>query len=152
MVNLPLYWLYNTFMAVSVVFLALGVWGIRATVGATIGRLGRVGTHLCIAAFVFYLLMALLAAVVATQTGRPPDIFVFFGLALVLSVVGPLLLGLGLRHVDALGTARFLPFLVTLGAILAFVSDDPRHDIGLAVFSLAWVVLGVGWWNTDSIP
>lgn len=148
-VNLPLYWLYNALMAVGVVLLALGVWGIRDTVGATIGQVGRVGTYLCIASFVFYLLTALLAAVEAGRTGRPPDIFVFVGLALVLSVVGPLLLGIGLRHVDALGATRFLPFLVLLGALLAFVPVDPWHDIGLAVFSLAWVALGGGWGNTN---
>lgn len=145
-VDLPLYVLYTGFMAVGVVILAIGVWSVRTIVGATIGRLGRVGAYLCIAGFVSYLLMAMMAAVVAARTGHTPDIFVFFGVAIVLTAVGPTLLGMGFRRLEALGAARFLPFFASAGAVLSLT---PWHDFGLAVFSLSWVVLGAVWWNSN---
>lgn len=102
------------------------------------------GASLCILAFVFYFLTAVLAAVVAARIGRPPDIFVFIGLAFVLSVVGPLLPGIEFLRVAALGNARFLPFFASMGAAAALIPTDPWHDIGLAVFSLAWIAIGIG--------
>jgi hypothetical protein len=141
-VSLPLYAFNTGLMFLGAVLVGIGLWHMRAW-EPRLGRIGRAGLYLCIASFVSFGLMALTAFISAAQTGRPPDIFVFFGLGLLFSIVGPILLGTGLKYVGWLGLGRLLPFAVAGGTILAFVPTDPWHDIGLLILGLSWAGLGV---------
>ena len=141
-VNFPLYAFFTGLMVVATALLGVGLWRMR-TWASGIGRIGRVGLYLCIASFAGIGLTALTAFVSAVLTAQPPGYtFVFFALGLLFSVVGPILLGTGLRHVRWLGPGRFLPFAIAGGTILAWVPTDPWHDIGLLILALSWAGLG----------
>ena len=141
-VNFPLYAFFTGLMVVATALLGVGLWRMR-TWASGIGRIGRVGLYLCIASFAGIGLTALTAFVSAVRTAQPPGYtFVFFALGLLFSVVGPILLGTGLRHVRWLGPGRFLPFAIAGGTILAWVPTDPWHDIGLLILALSWAGLG----------
>ena len=142
-VNFPLFAFFTGLMVVATVLLGAGLWRMRAW-ASEIGRLGRVGLYLCIASVAGIGLTSLTLFVSALQTAHPPGYsFVFFALGLLFSVIGPVLLGTGLRHVGWLGPGRLLPFAVAGGAILAWVPTDPWHDIGLLILGLSWAGLGV---------
>jgi hypothetical protein len=141
-VNFPLYAFLTGLMVVASGLLGVGLWRMR-TWASGIGRIGRVGLYVCIASFAGFGLTALTLFISAVQTAQPPGYtFVFFALGLLFSVIGPILLGTGLRHVGWLGPGRLLPFAVALGTILAFVPTDPWHDIGLLILGLSWSGLG----------
>jgi hypothetical protein len=141
-VNFPLYAFYAGLMVVATVLLGVGLWHMR-TWTSGIGRIGRVGLYLCIASVAGIGLTALTAFFSAVQTTQPPGYtFVFFALGLLFSVIGPVLLGTGLRHVGWLGPGRALPFAVAGGTILAWVPTGPWHDIGLLILGLSWTGLG----------
>jgi hypothetical protein len=141
-VNFPLYTFLPGLMVVSSVLLGVGLWHMR-TLEPGIGRIGRAGLYVCIASVAGFGLTALTAFVSAVQTAQPPGYtFVFLGLGLLFSVIAPIVLGTGLRHVGWLGPGRLLPFAVALGAILALVPTDPWHDIGLLILGVSWAGLG----------
>lgn len=142
MVNFPLYALFAGLMVVATVLLGVGLWRMRAWTSG-IGRIGRVGLYLCIASVAGIGMTALTLFVSAVQTAQPPGYtFVSFALGLLFSVIGPVVLGTGLRHVDWLGPGRMLPFAVAGGTILAWVPTAPWHDIGLLILGLSWAGLG----------
>ncbi|HEX2739996.1 MAG TPA: hypothetical protein VHM69_06085 [Rubrobacter sp.] len=141
-VNFPLYAFFTGFMVVATVLLGVGLWRMRAWTSG-IGRIGRVGLYFCIASVAGIGLTAVTLFVSAVQAAQPPEYtFVFFALGLLFSIIGPVLLGTGLRHVGWLGPGRMLPFVVAGGTILAWVPTDPWHDIGLLVLGLSWAGLG----------
>lgn len=138
-VNFPLYAFFTGLMVVATVLLGVGLWRMRAWTSG----IGRVGLYFCIASVAGIGLTALTLLVSAVQAAQAPGYtFVFFALGLLLSVIGPVLLGAGLRHVGWLGPGRMLPFAVAGGTILAWVPTDPWHDIGLLVLGLSWAGLG----------
>jgi hypothetical protein len=129
-------------MVVAAVLLGVGLWHMR-TWASGIGRVGRAGLYVCIASFAGFGLTSLTLFLSAVQTAQPPGYtFVFFALGLLFSVIGPILLGTGLRRVGWLGPGRLLPFAVAAGAILALVVTDGWHDIGLLILGLSWSGLG----------
>ena len=141
-VNFPLYAFFTGLMVVATFLLGAGLWRMLAWASG-IGRIGRVGLYLCIASVAGIGLTALTLFVSAAQAAQPPGYtFVFFALGLLFSVIGPVLLGTGLRHVGWLGPGRMLPFVVAGGTILAWAPTDPWHDIGLLVLGLSWAGLG----------
>ena len=141
-VNFPLYAFFTGLMVVATVLLGVGLWRMRAWTSG-IGRIGRVGLYFCIASVAGIGLAALTLFVSAVQAAQPPGYtFVFFALGLLFSIIGPVLLGTGLRHVGWLGPGRMLPFAVAGGTILAWVPTDPWHDMGLLVLGLSWAGLG----------
>ena len=136
-VNFPLYAFFAGLMLVATVLLGFGLWRMRAWASG-IGQIGRAGLYLCIASVAGIGLTALALFVSAVQTARPPAYtFVFFALDLHFSVIGPDLLGMGLRHVGWLGPGRMLPFAVAGSTLLAWVPTDPWHDMGLLVLRLS---------------
>ena len=141
-VNSPLYAFFTGLMVVATVLLGVGLWRMRAWTSG-IGRIGRVGLYFCIASVAGIGLTALTLFVSTVQAAQPPGYtFVFFALGLLFSVIGPVLLGTGLRHVGWMGPGRMLPFAVAGGTILAWVPTDPWHDMGLLVVGLSWAGLG----------
>jgi hypothetical protein len=141
-VNFPLYAFLPGLMVVAAVLLGVGLWHMR-TLEPGIGRIGRAGLYVCIASVAGIGLTALTLFVSAVQTAQPPGYtFVSFALGLLFSVIGPVLLGTGLRHVDWLGPGRMLPFAVAGGTILAWVPTVPWHDMGLLILGLSWAGLG----------
>lgn len=142
-VNFPLYAFFTGLMVVATVLLGVGLWRMRARASG-IGRIGRAGLYVCIASVAGIGLTALTLFVSAVRTAQPPGYtFVFFALGLLLSVIGPVLLGTGLRHAGWLGPGRFLPFAVAGGTVLALVPMDPWHDIGLLILGISWAGLGI---------
>ena len=126
----------------AVTLLGIGLWRLRAW-KPPLSRAGRVGLYLSLVALAgFGVTAAALVVSAVFQTSQPPDIFWFFFLGLLLSVIGPILLGVGLRQVSWLGLGRLAPFAVAAGAVLAFVELIPWHDIGLMVLGLSWAALG----------
>ena len=127
----------------AVTLLGIGLWRLRAW-KPPLSRAGRVGLYLSLVALAGFGVTAAAMLVSAVQTSQPPpeDIFWFFFLGLVLSVIGPILLGVGLRQVSWLGLGRLFPFAVAAGAILAPFDIYPSHDIGLMVLGLSWAALG----------
>ena len=126
----------------AVTLLGIGLWRLRAW-KPPLSRAGRVGLYLSLVALAgFGVTAAALVVSAVFQTSQPPDIFWFFFLGLLLSVIGPILLGVGLRQVSWLGLGRLAPFAVAAGAVLAFVELIPWHDIGLMVMGLSWAALG----------
>ena len=106
-VNFPLYTFFTGLMVVATVLLGVGLWRMRAWASG-IGRIGRVGLYLCIASVAGIGLTALTAFVSAVRGAQPPGYtFVFFALGLLFSVIGPILLGTGLRHVGWLGPGHY---------------------------------------------
>ena len=129
-------------MVVASVLLGVGLWHMR-TWASEMVRIGRAGLYVCIASFVGFGLTALTLFISAVRTVQPPGYtFVFFGLGLLFSVIGPILLGAGLRNAGWLGSGRLFPFAVAGGAVLALVPTDPWHDIGLLILGLCWAGLG----------
>ena len=125
----------------AVTLLGIGLWRLRAW-KPPLSRAGRVGLYLSLVALAGFGVTAAALVVSAVQTGQQPDIFLFFALGLLLSVIGPILLGVGLRQVSWLGLGRLFPFAVAAGAILAPFDLYPWHDIGLMVMGLSWAALG----------
>lgn len=126
----------------AVTLLGIGLWRLRAW-KPPLSRAGRVGLYLSLVALAGFGVTAAAMLVSAVQTSQPPeDIFWFFFLGLVLSVIGPILLGVGLRQASWLGLGRLFPFAVAAGAILAPFDIYPWHDIGLMVLGLSWAALG----------
>ena len=126
----------------AVTLLGIGLWRLRAW-KPRLSRAGRVGLYLSLVALAGFGVTAAAMLVSAVQTSQPPeDIFWFFALGLLLSVIGPILLGVGLRQVSWLGLGRLFPFAVAAGAILAPFDIYPWHDIGLMVLGLSWAALG----------
>lgn len=108
-VDFTLYAFLTGLGVVATVLLGVGLWQVRAWASG-IGRIGRVGIYLCIASFAGIGLTDLTAFVSAVRGAQPPGYtFVFFALGLLLSIVGPILLGTGLRHVGWLGPGGFFP-------------------------------------------
>jgi hypothetical protein len=141
--NYFLYALLAGLMLVSCVLLGAGLGHLRV-LEPGIGRIGRTGLYVCVASVTGLGLTALIAFVSAVRTVQPPGYtFVFFGLGLLFSVVGPILLSTGLRHVDWQRQARLFPLAVAGGAVLAFVPTDPWHDIGLLIVGIAWAGFGI---------
>lgn len=139
--NFPVDAFLAALMVAAVTLLGIGLWGLRAW-KPPLSRAGRVGLYLSLVALAGFGVTAAALVVSAVQTSQPPDIFWFFALGLLLSVIGPILLGAGLRQVSWLGLGRLFPFAVAAGAVLAFVDIDPWHDIGLLVLGLSWAALG----------
>jgi len=141
--NFPVDAFLAALMVAAVTLLGIGLWGLRAW-KPPLSRAGRVGLYLSLVALAGFGVTAAAMLVSAVfQTSQPPeDIFWFFALGLLLSVIGPILLGAGLRQVSWLGLGRLAPFAVAAGAVLAFVDIDPWHDIGLLVLGLSWAALG----------
>ena len=126
----------------AVTLLGIGLWRLRAW-KPPLSRAGRVGLYLSLVALAGFGVTAATMLVSAVQTSQPPeDIFWFFALGLLLSVIGPILLGVGLRQVSWLGLGRLAPFAVAAGAVLAPFDLYPWHDIGLMVMGLSWAALG----------
>lgn len=139
--NVPLAIFFVSLMSIAAILLAIGLWGIR-TFNRTESRSARIGLYLSIAACTCFALQGIAMAVSYAQTGRTPDIFVFFLFGLLFSLIGPLLFGAGIRRWTWLGWGSLLPFAVALGAVLAFIDVDPVHDIGLTVLGLSWAAFG----------
>jgi hypothetical protein len=142
-VNYLLYAFITGLMLVSCVLLGAGLWLMRV-LEPGIGRIGRTGLYVCIASVTGIGLTALTAFVSAVRTAQPPGYtFVSFGLGLLFSVIGPILLGTGLQPVDWLRRGWLFPMAVAGGAALAFVPTDPWHDVGLLIVGLSWAGLGI---------
>lgn len=135
---------YMLLMTLGASLLAAALWTTRTMFRDRLGRAGAVGLYLSLAAFAGFFLTSVLAVATAILTGQPAEVFLPFGLALLLSIPGPILMGIGLSRVGELGVPRFLSFAVPVGAVLAFIDVNPVHDVGLGVLGLAWAGLGVG--------
>lgn len=132
---------FGALLFAAVTLLGIGLWRLRAW-KPPLSRAGRVDLYLSVVALAGFGVTAAALVVSAVQTGQQPDIFLFFALGLLLLVIGPILLGAGLRQVSWLGLGRLFPFAVAAGAVLAFVEVTPWHDIGLMVLGLSWAALG----------
>ncbi len=132
---------FGTLLFAAVTLLGIGLWRLRAW-KPPLSRAGQVGLYLSLVALAGFGVTAAAVVVSAVQTSQPSEnIFWFFFLALLLSVIGPILLGAGLRQAGWLGLGRLFPFAVPAGAVLSFV-NTPWHDIGLMVLGLSWAALG----------
>jgi len=142
-INLPLSIFFVSLGFVAAVLLGIGLWRIRKS-NLTESRIARVGLYLCIASVACIGLTAAGTIIAQVQSGRSADIFfIFLLLGFPLSIIGSLLLGAGIRHVNWLGWGRLFPFTVAGGAVLAFLDVDPIHDIGLTILALSWTAFGV---------
>ena len=142
-VNLPLSIFFVSLGVVAAVLLVIGLWRIRKSI-LTERRIARVGLYLCITSVACIGLTAAGTIVAQVQSGRSADIFfIFLLLGFPLSIIGSLLLGVGVRHVRWLGWGRLFPFTVAGGTVLAFMDVNPVHDIGLTILALSWAAFGV---------
>jgi hypothetical protein len=95
-------------MLVAAVLLGVGLWPLQAWEPG-IGRIGRAGLYLCNRIVCRLRADGYCRHVSVALTRRFPDIFVCFGLGLLFSVIGPILLGSGLRHVGGWGLFGSFP-------------------------------------------
>lgn len=133
-------------------YIALWTLGAAALVAALrwlaqlveLPRAARVGRRISLAGAVLLLAFGAVVAVTALESGSPWEpSFVLFGLGLLLTVIGQVTLGIGLRRREHLGPAAGLLVVAAAGALVAvLVFADPWHDLGLATFDAAWVALG----------
>ena len=100
-------------------------------------RLSQVGAGLLLA-------WGIVALGTATATGKPLEAsFVLFGLGLLLTGVGNVLLGLSFRRGAARRTSWPLLVVAGAGALVAVtVFADPWHDVGMFTFAAGWVGFG----------
>lgn len=78
-------------------------------------------------------------------SGQPDEFaFVFFGLGMLLLVVGQVMLGLGLRRAKPNSRLWMIPNGAAVAIFLAFgVPLDPWHDLGMFAFFGLWALFGV---------
>jgi hypothetical protein len=134
--------IFGTLLFAAVTLLGVGLWHLRAW-KPPLGRAGRIGLYLSLVSLVGFGVTAAEVVVSAVQKSQPSDnIFWFSFLGLLLSVIGPILLGAGLRQVSWLGLGRLFPFVVAAGAVLAFDPIVPWHDTGMLAMGLSWATLG----------
>jgi hypothetical protein len=126
----------------GLIALGIAVWGLRGLVWTN--RRGRAGWWLAIIGAGLLTLFAVQAGISMVRTGQVPENFVLFLFGFLLLAVGQVLFAANLRqHV---GRAWLMPLVAVAGLIVALTATDalgPTHDIGLFVFEVAWVVLGV---------
>jgi len=91
------------------------------------------------------LLLAFVLAVLATglATGSPTELsFLAFGIGMLLLSVGPVVLGLGVRHEHAqAGWALVMAGVAAFAAVA--IPLDPWHDVSLVAMCLAWSATGL---------
>jgi hypothetical protein len=90
------------------------------------------------------LAFGLVVVVSALVIGAPLEAsFLVFAVGLLLSAVGAVLLGIGLRRSGAVGAWWTTLPVAAAGALVALASEA-WHDPGLFVFLGAWTLLGIG--------
>src|SRR3990170_2747013 len=98
--------IFGTLLFAAITLLGIGLWHLRAWT-PPLGRAGRIGLYLSLVSLVGFGGTAAAVVVSAVQKSQPSDnIFWFSFLGLLLSVIGPILLGAGLRPVSWLGLGR----------------------------------------------
>lgn len=142
-VSLPLSIFFFSLSVAAAILIVIGLWSIRKSVLME-RRVARVGLYLCIASIACIGLTAIGNIVAQFQSGRSGVIFfIFFLISFPLSILGSLLLGVGVRHITWLGWGRLIPFMVAGGMVLAFMGIGPVRVIELAMLALSWAAFGV---------
>lgn len=107
-------------------------------------RSGRTGYRLSITGAWLLVAFGVVHLVTGALSGTPSEAsFLLFGLGLLLSVVGQLLIGLHLRRSAEVGRWWVVLPAAAAGLLAGVVIPvDPWHDLGLFAFDAAWVALG----------
>jgi hypothetical protein len=140
--------LYAMCWVIGSLALVAAIHGMRLSEPADGLRRPRVyvfGRRLSLAGAALLLAWGVVALVTAISTGKPLEAsFVLFGLGLLLSMIGNVVLGLSLRRSAFLGHSWALLVVAGAGALVAVtVFVDPWHDVGMFTFDAAWAALGV---------
>ena len=115
-----------------------------AVLGLRSATPSRIGTWTSATGAGFLLVFGIAVLASALVTGAPLEAsFLVFAVGLLLSAVGAVMIGLGLRRSGAVGGWWIALPVAAAGAVVALVSEA-GHDVGLFVFFGAWTLLGIG--------
>lgn len=133
---------YVTAWTLGAVALIVALLGLGAPV---LPRAGRIGRGIAVAGAALLVAFGAAGLVTGVSAGVSAEwSFLLFAVGLLLVLVAAVPLALGLRRAGRPALAWVAVLIAGAGVVIALgVEADPWHDLGLFVFTGAWVVLGL---------
>ncbi len=142
----PLFFAYTVAWLLGAAALVVALWDLRpAPLAGPPSRGHLVGRRISLVGAVLLVAFGIVIIVSAAVTGNPLEVsFVLFGLGLLLSAIGHIVLGLAIRRTGQLGSWWTALLVAAAGAgVAVVVFTDPWHDLGLFTFDAGWVIVGI---------